>query len=201
MLNKSQDAINQTQNISLPLSGIEKIKRYAIIEQILYHRDNRSFQYEKDLAVKNILHYSSEGQLDAAYPFSLKPTNKTIQIASLPGNTYHAMCAIDALGIYYLLNDSIRIVSDCPMSQETISITMDIKTNTIQTNLPDIRILHVDLSQSTNWATDCCTQMHFFSNQDNLVNWLKANACSNQTYYSLTLDEACRLAEKLFGFY
>jgi hypothetical protein len=85
-----------------------------------------------ELVERDLVQLGSDGQIAAAYPFSAAPTRH--QVRSQDGRAYWAMCAIDALGMPYLLHDAAEIRAREPDSDRTITIAID----------PTPQTLHVD---------------------------------------------------------
>jgi hypothetical protein len=74
-----------------------------------------------DLAAKDVIQLDPEtGASVAAYPFSGVPTAHRVTVAG--GVPVYAMCAIDALGIPFMLGVDATVVSEDPMTGEAITI-------------------------------------------------------------------------------
>jgi hypothetical protein len=74
-----------------------------------------------DLAAKNVIQLDpATGAIVAAYPFSGVPTAHCVTVTG--GLTVFAMCAIDALGIPFMLGVDATVLSEDPMTGETIRI-------------------------------------------------------------------------------
>lgn len=200
MVSDNKEVLENIQNISFKLTKLEKIKRYSIIYNLLNGNSPIHVDDYQDLIAKNVLTLNCNGKIDSVYPFSITKTDKIIEFERLGKQPFYAMCAIDALGIYYLIGKSLTIESTCPISKQKIIVRMNCDKEKICSNLSTLRVLHVDLTSSSNWAIDCCSQMHFFINENCLEQWLLKNGCKNKKYYSLTLEEACKVAKKLFEF-
>lgn len=77
------------------------------------------------LAARDLVHRDREsGAVAVAYPFSAAPTRHHVALA--PGVAVFAMCAIDALGIAFMLNQPAHVSSSDPVSREAISIAVNI---------------------------------------------------------------------------
>jgi hypothetical protein len=61
--------------------------------------------------------------LVVAYPFSVEPTRH--RVALCDGRGYYAMCAIDALGIPYMLDQPGEIQSQEPDGREMVRVAVD----------------------------------------------------------------------------
>jgi hypothetical protein len=76
-----------------------------------------------DLAAKDVIQLDPEsGAIVAAYPFSGVPTAHLVTVSG--GAPVFAMCAIDALGIPFMLGVDATVYSEDPMTRETIRITV-----------------------------------------------------------------------------
>lgn len=86
------------------------------------------------------------------YPVSSKATNHRVKLAD--GREFYAMCAIDSLGSAVTFDQDIEINSRCMMTQKDICVK--VKDGKIEsTNNKDIRVLHVNMDNYSNWASSC----------------------------------------------
>lgn len=200
VLSSNKNVLKTVENICSRLTKLEKIKRYSMIASILEGKIEFSTDLYKDLLKKQVIYANAKGFVTSVYPFSITQTDKVIEFKNNCFPTLYAMCAIDALGIYYLTGESLTIKSKCPVCLNDITIKIDSEKSEVYSSNSDLRVLHVDLKSSCNWAIECCGQMHFFYNEDYLKEWLLKNGCSTKNYYSLTLEEACAVSQKLFEF-
>jgi hypothetical protein len=69
------------------------------------------------LAAADVLAFTADGQIRAAYPFSAAPT--AIQVSWPGGPQVHAMCAIDALGMSAMLGCPVTITAAEPGTGRT----------------------------------------------------------------------------------
>ena len=70
------------------------------------------------LAAGDFLTLDERGEVDAAYPFSARPTGIEVTLPS--GVTVASMCAIDALGISAMLGSDAVIDAADPVSSEGV---------------------------------------------------------------------------------
>lgn len=76
-----------------------------------------------DLAAKDVLQLDpASGAVTAAYPFSGVPTAHRVMVSG--GREVFSMCAIDALGIPFMLGIDAVVVSEDPVTGEAIRITV-----------------------------------------------------------------------------
>jgi Alkylmercury lyase len=73
-----------------------------------------------ELAATDFLTLDGQGRVDAAYPFSARPTG--IEVALPGGVRVAAMCAIDALGIPAMLGSDAVITSVDPVSGDPVQV-------------------------------------------------------------------------------
>lgn len=87
-----------------------------------------------------------------AYPVSAMPTAHKVFLAD--GRSFHAMCALDAMGSSFTFQQDVRISSQCAECGE--AIFMEIMDGQIADLQPhSVHILHADLRVSNNWAGSC----------------------------------------------
>jgi hypothetical protein len=83
-----------------------------------------------ELVERDLVQLGPDGQVAVAYPFSTMPTRH--QVRTEHGQSYWAMCAIDALGMPYLLHHAAEIRAREPGSDRTITITIDPAAQTLR---------------------------------------------------------------------
>jgi hypothetical protein len=76
-----------------------------------------------ELAGADVLAFTADGQIRAAYPFSPAPT--PIRVSWAGGPQAYAMCAIDALGMSTMLGRPITITAAEPGTGRTITVAVD----------------------------------------------------------------------------
>jgi hypothetical protein len=120
-------------------SAQERVNRLTEAERALHHAVLRGFpQFGgppplawltdqaprvtlTDLAAKDVIQLDPQtGAIVAAYPFSGVPTTHRVTVNG--GATVYAMCAIDALGIPFMLGVDATVRSEDPMTGDTIRI-------------------------------------------------------------------------------
>jgi Alkylmercury lyase len=76
-----------------------------------------------ELARHDLVHRDpGSGAVTVAYPFSAAPTRHCVRLSS--GTEVFAMCAIDALGVAFMLEEGTTIVSADPATGERIDISL-----------------------------------------------------------------------------
>lgn len=92
------------------------------------------------------------GAISGLYPYSAIPTKHKVQLHD--GRSIFAMCAIDALGVAYELEQNIKVSSSCALCNEAIEI--EIFGEEVSHCSPlSSRAIHVSLSEYKNWAASC----------------------------------------------
>lgn len=87
-----------------------------------------------------------------AYPVSALPTAHKVFLAD--GRSFHAMCALDAMGSTFTFKQNTSIKSQCAECGEAIFIEIiDKQITDLQPH--SLHVLHADLSVSDNWAGGC----------------------------------------------
>jgi hypothetical protein len=76
-----------------------------------------------ELVERDLAQLGPDGQVAVAYPFSTMPTPH--QVRTQHGQSYWAMCAIDALGMPYLIHQAAEIRAREPGSDRAITIAID----------------------------------------------------------------------------
>lgn len=104
------------------------------------------------LTEKNALVRDEEGSINFLYPVSALPTKHRVAFAD--GRQFFSMCAVDSMGTAFTFQQDVSIDSECSECGEPVHIR--IKAGKISRMVPEsLRILHVDLKNSDNWAGNC----------------------------------------------
>ena len=141
------------------------------------------------------IHLNSDNNIiDAAYPFS---DSKTSQMVTFKGKGYksiYAMCAIDALGVCFMFDCDVTIVSKCYHCDERINI--DIKDNEIILLKPNNIVVWCDMEYSCCAATSLCKNINFFSSKFHFIEWQKGKP--TRKGHLLQIQEAFYLGKLFF---
>jgi hypothetical protein len=95
----------------------------AEIEHLIRADDGDPGQVRAELATADLLAFTVDGQVRAAYPFSPAPT--PIRVSWDGGPDAYAMCAIDALGMSAMLGRPVTITAAEPDTGRAITVTVD----------------------------------------------------------------------------
>lgn len=132
-----------------------------------------------------------EREVKSAYPFAAKTTQHKL---SIDGNTAYALCAIDALGVPFMLNKDIAIESSCTYCEQPVTV----KFNSLKAKaMPANSVVWIPLVKTINRASDdICPRIDFFCSQDHASSWQ-----TKVSYDGVTLDlkKAIDLGKYFFG--
>lgn len=131
----------------------------------------------------------------SAYPFSAQETRHRVIFAD--GRRAYALCATDALGIHFMLNEPITILSRCPWCERETEVT--VKNGTIYSCKPEGMLEFVSEQERCGCTAEtCCPYINFFCSRVHLARWREKNSelANGETY---TLDEALRHGRMIFG--
>ncbi len=131
----------------------------------------------------------------SAYPFSSIETPHKIIFED--GHEVYALCATDALGIHFMLEKDIKIISKCPACGKELEI--NVKDSKINSCEPSSIIEFVSLSNTGCCAAEnLCPFINFFCSKEHLKEWSGRNPeHSNGEIYSL--DEALKHGKIIFA--
>lgn len=106
----------------------------------------------QSLINKRVIVKDSVGDITFVYPVSALPTSHKVRLQD--GRTFHAMCAIDALGAAFTFEQDVSITSVCGYCQEPITAVIH-NEHFAEIEPPSLCVLHVDLKKEDKWATSC----------------------------------------------
>ena len=136
---------------------------------------------ERDLIQRD----PSTGVITCAYPFSGRPTPHQVHIADLP--PVYAMCAVDALGIPFMLRRTARIVSHDPVSRQPIVV--EVQAGQARWN-PPTTVVSIGRLDAGPLVHTCCGVTHFFASLDTATAYLD----SGRMQRGQVLDQQVALA-------
>jgi len=129
---------------------------------------------EADALVTKLEHRGSvhrhpgDHELTHAYPFSNEATPHLVQLAN--GPQVYAMCAIDALGMPFMLKKDVEIHSACVQCGGEIQI--QVKSEQITQHSPEgIVVWFPTVREQCVAATDLCPDVNFFCSPEHLKQW------------------------------
>ncbi|MCH7973161.1 MAG: hypothetical protein IH949_04620 [Bacteroidetes bacterium] len=149
----------------------------------------------KKLDDYDIIHLiDNNGTISVAYPFSNFKTKHLINFSDDNYKSVFAMCAIDALGISFMLNKDIIINSECFYSNEKIKI--EIMNNKYISINPQGTVVWYDMELSSCATDSQCQNLNFYSSKENCNSWKKIE--KSRTGYLLNMNEALYLGSMCF---
>lgn len=132
-------------------------------------------------------------EITHAYPFSNEPTPHHVQLAD--GPRVYAMCALDALGIPFMLKQDATIHSVCAQCAGEIQI--QIQSERITTYSSErIVIWYPHVQEECVAAVDLCHQLNFFCSVDHLERWNGEHP--EKRGHLLTLEQALEGGRRTF---
>jgi hypothetical protein len=129
----------------------------------------------------------------SAYPFSRLPTAHQVLIEG--DRTLYAMCAIDALGIPFMLGQGGRIRSSCFFCQKPAQV--DIQDGKVSEAKPSTLVVWLSERDGCCVAEVRCPLMNFFCDEGHLHAWLATSLHERGTM--LSLMEALGVGKAAFG--
>jgi hypothetical protein len=134
------------------------------------------------------------GAIVYAYPFTSQATEHRVK---LYGQTLHALCAIDALGIGSMFRTDVTITSSCRLCAIPIEIATTQAGQAVSCARPADAVVWYDLAYDQAAATSCCPSIGFFCSDDHLQQWL-ASRISPRAGSRLALGEAMEVGRAIF---
>jgi hypothetical protein len=95
----------------------------ADLDRLTRQRGGDPHQVRAELTAADLLAFTPQGEIRAAYPFS--PTPTAIQVSWDGGPSAYAMCAIDALGMSAMLGRPVTISAAEPGTGRRIAVAVD----------------------------------------------------------------------------
>jgi hypothetical protein len=132
--------------------------------------------------------------IDSSYPFSGIKTSHIVTINKEGHKNVYAMCAIDALGIGFMLDCDVSIESKCYHCNDNVE--MEIKKYEIINYQPKSLVVWFDQDYSCCAATSCCPYTNFFSSKKHFDEWQQER--TRRKGELLQLSEAFYLGKSIF---
>ncbi|SCL31994.1 Alkylmercury lyase [Micromonospora rhizosphaerae] len=145
----------------------------------------------RELAREDLVAVDSAGRLVAAYPFSPTPTPHVVSLGDVE---VFAMCAIDALGMPFMLGTDAVITSADPHTGQPVRVTI---TNGAATYEPAEMVIVYAATGATGRSVDtCCSTINFFADASTAQAWITARPGLAATV--LDQDQAITLGRDIF---
>jgi Alkylmercury lyase len=151
-----------------------------------------------ELVRHDVLQRETDGSIRAAYPFSGRPTLHQVQFED-GRPPFFAMCAIDALGLPFMVGQAARITTQDPADTTAITIWIEPSTGEQIWNPQETVILSDQRPTSPSIAAECCCPlMNAFASQTQAARWQQAHP--EAAVRLLTQEEAVAEARTLFEY-
>jgi hypothetical protein len=135
---------------------------------------------------------AARASIVAAYPFSAEPRGHRVEVGN---RTLQALCAIDALGIPFMLDAPGLIRSECFWCHAPIGV--HIEGGGVAAHWPASVVAWYPEKDSCGCtATSRCVLINFFCSEDHLGAWREANPGEEGT--ALNLQEAVEAGRMIF---
>ena len=128
-----------------------------------------------------------------AYPFSNEPTQHIVELSSQ--RRVYAMCAIDALGIPFMLRETARIRSECASCG--VAVAVDVTPGErIDVTPSDLVVGNASSGCCSVSATDLCPHLNFFCSEEHLNHWNEQHP--DQQAKLISLEDGIKWGRKSF---
>jgi hypothetical protein len=145
----------------------------------------------RELAREDLVAVDSAGRLVAAYPFSPTPTPHRVSFGDVE---VFAMCAIDALGMPFMLGTDAAIASVDPHTGRSVRVAI---TNGAATFQPvEAVVVYAATGDAGRSVDTCCSTINFFTSASSAQAWI--NAHPNLAATVLDQDQAVTLGRDIF---
>jgi len=130
-----------------------------------------------------------------AYPFSSVPTPHVVKFDQWPeAKPVYAQCAIDALGLPFMLRRDLSITSSCASCAKAITIT--VRDQTIVAHSPSDTVVWAGTIQEGPVAASACPAINFFCSAAHVEEWLRKQP--NAVASVISLGEALYVGKAIF---
>lgn len=140
----------------------------------------------------DLVQADSDGRIAVAYPFSSRPTRHRVTLHD--GRSYHAVCAIDALGIPYMLSERGEIHSQEPDAGLIIRVTVDPDCEPTWT--PEQAVAVAASGDGDCLAQSACPHINLFASPEAAKSYLDIHALQGSI---LSIPDGARAGRWLFG--
>lgn len=137
---------------------------------------------------------SDSGAVSVAYPFSALPTLHTLDLDGVQG---YAMCAVDALGVAYMLGQPVTVTSRDPQTGDEVRVRVDPDPGTVDATPSQAVALAGHVPGAGALASSCCPVTNFFASEINARDYLASNPGIDGQIVSIA--QAADAGRALFG--
>jgi Alkylmercury lyase len=140
----------------------------------------------------DLVQVDDHGRIAVAYPFSLHRTRHRVVMQD--GRRYRAMCAIDALGIPYLLREPGEVHAQEPDNGGMVRVEVDPDEDPVWT--PKQAVAVVASGDGSCLAQCACPHINLFASSDHGERYLSAQGLRGSI---LSISDAAVTGRRLFG--
>jgi hypothetical protein len=146
-----------------------------------------------ELVERDLVRLGADAQIAVAYPFSATRTRH--EVLTDDGRAYWAMCAIDALGMPYLLQQAAEIRAREPDSDRAVTVVIDPDTQAVHADPADAAVVVARAGDGR--AADCaCPHINLFTSSSAADRYLVTSQLQGTT---LDLPDAIAAGRRAFG--
>lgn len=140
----------------------------------------------------DLIQADGDGRLAVAYPFSAQPTRHRVTLHDERG--YYAMCAIDALGIPYMLDERGEVQAQEPEAHGIVRVSVDPDGDPAWT--PAQAVAVAAFGEGCCLAQSACPHINLFASPDAATQYLNAHALQGSV---LSITKAAAAGRWPFG--
>jgi Alkylmercury lyase len=147
------------------------------------------------LAREDLVHRDAgTGEIAVAYPFSGRQTAHRVRIGGR--NEVDAMCAIDALGISFMLGEATEVASHDPLTGEEVRVWVD-PGGAVRWQPEDAAVFAGSDRCEGPASAVCCSFVNFFASRESAERYLRETAGVQGEV--LSIPEAVGAGRTVFG--
>jgi len=137
---------------------------------------------------------SQSGEITVAYPFAGYPTAHEVWLDH--NQPVYAMCAIDALGVPFMLGRTTTVISHDPITGERVRVEVD--PGGASRYAPSTAVVVAGASATSgSAATRCCQVINFFESAESAERYVQEHPSVHASL--LAIPEALQMGEFIFG--
>lgn len=156
-------------------------------------RLDRSGDAVHSLVERDLVRLGARGEITVVYPFSAEPTRHSVRLRD--GRAVWAMCAIDALGIPFLVHQAAEIEALEPEGARTVSVSIDPAADSPHWHPAGAVVVAASVGAGCT-AGCACPHINFFASMEAAQRYLAQPQLEGT---ALTVPEATRAGQRLFG--
>ena len=146
------------------------------------------------MGAQDLVHLGDDGEIAVAYPFSGRPTAHRVRFGS--GHEVEAMCAIDALGIAPMFDESIEISSQDPLTGEEVRTRLEPDGEAAWEPESAVVVAGAGERCGTSFS-GCCPVLNFFASSETAKRWLAEH--SDIRGQVISMRDAIAAGRAVFG--